>query len=330
MLHLITSFPKLTLLISACLTSIFYILLHKAPKNTVILYFWIHIFAYLGFCLIYLFKDMTIHFDMTHLENIIFDTTYYNFPIYIFSGFCCVGTYIIFDLLIKSFSIPLVVSLSQISIIITTIGYIVLGDKTSIISILGIVTIFLGSIIAGCTSFSFKHPLKIFKSYNLNLLIWSTIKASLYSVTILISYLCLNKHNETTKIILHQLTKHLRYFPCHLIAPIHFNIGVQFSLFICILLFIIFYQKQSDQIIPTFFNYITLTLILSTLYVLHSYLLLSAYNYIPNQNMITAIMQLSLPITFFGSYIIYQTKNSKEELAGMFMIISGTMITVLG
>lgn len=322
--------PEIIIGISTIFLSIFYLLLNKAPKNTMIIYFWLHVLSYIGFSFLFFFKEKFIHFDTTALKQLIFDTSYYNMPLYLLSGACVVGTYAIFDLLMKSYSISLILALSQISLILTTVGYILLGDKITIISSIGIIIIFIGSILSGCKSFSLANPLESFKEIDKKLFVWSIIKAILFSATILITYVCISFYNETTKAILHTLTKHLRFIPCMPIAPIHFNIGAQFATFILMFLFIIYHLKASKTIIPTLKNNYRLIFALAFLYVLETYFYYEAYDLIENKNLITAISQLYLPLTFIGSVVLYKEKSSSAEWIGMGIIIIGTIITVFG
>lgn len=327
MINIFLLYPKSVITLSTILVTIFYLLFDKAPKNTIIVYFWLHVLSYIGFSCIYILQESI---QLSALKELIFDTSYYNLPLYLFSSLCTVGMYAIFDVLAKTYSIPLILALSQISLIMTTIGYIFLGDTVTITSLIGITVIFLGSIAAGCTSFSFKNPLQCLKAFDQRLLTWSIIKALLYSATILITYICIANYNETTKLILHVLTKHLRFIPCLIIAPIHFNIGIQFTTLIGLLLYIHYYLKSSKTILPTFVNNYQLICSLSVLYVLQAYFYYESYNYIENKNLITAITELYLPLLFLSNVYLFNLKSSKEEMIGMIIIVLGSIITVFG
>lgn len=323
-------YPKSMIVVATIFNSAFYLLLDKAPKNTMTIYLWIHALSYIGFSFLFILKERLLVFDTTALEQIIFDTSYYNMPLYVMSAACTVATYAIFEFLMKSYSVSIILALSQISIIMTTIGYIFLGDEITVISAIGIFVIFVGSIISGCKNISLSKPLSIFSQIDKKLFYWSIIKAVFYTTTILITYICITFYNETTQAILHTITKHLRFIPCMPIAPIHFNIGSQFASFIFMLLFIVYYLRAANTIIPTLKKHYILISSLASLYVLEAYFYYEAYNFIENKNLITAISQLYLPLLAICSLIMYKQKSSLSEWIGMAIIVLGSIVTIFG
>ncbi|MBI2352968.1 hypothetical protein HYV11_01845 [Candidatus Dependentiae bacterium] len=328
MIMAFTQHPQIMLLLASILLSIFYMLLHKSPENTIILYFWIRLLSYIGFVFIYFFKETIISFNPEALEQFIFDTSYYNIPLYILSAICSVGTYIIFDFLMKSYTIPLILALSQISILIVSIGYFILGDHITLLSSIGIIIIFIGAFTSCFKIISFKNHFFFFEQIDKNLLFWTFIKSLLYSFTALITYVCVSPFNQKTKMILHLLTKYLHPFQCLPIIPIYFNISVQLAMCLFFLLFIHFYQKKAATIIPILFQYVSLILTLSLLHIIYALLLYESYNFISNKNIITAIGQLYLPFTFLGGIFFYNEKKSLNEWLGIGLIVFGNIISL--
>lgn len=319
--------PELGVYIATLFISFYYTLIKKFPKHLMILYFWLHILCYGAFALLIFFQEDAVP---SAIKQLAFDTSYANFPLYTLSSVALIATYIILEKLIRAYPIPMVLALSQISIILSTVGYIALGDRVTTISLIGLFILFLGAMISGLQNFSFNDPLKSFKGYDKELLKFSLYKAILYSATLLITFLCTARYSDITKHILQTLTKHLHYIPFIAIAPIHFNVGVQFTNFVLMFLFITFVLKEKALINSIMKKQYPIILSLAACYILNTYFYYYAFDLIEDKNYITAISKLYLPLTLILCYWAYQEKPSKEQIVGMAIIILGSFITTLG
>ncbi len=326
-MNLVQNHPEIFIYLSTLFISIYYVMIKKFKQHMMILYFWLHALSYFAFSLIFLFQERLVP---QALQQLAMDTSYHNSPLYLLSAVSLVGTYIILDKLIKVYPVATILALSQISIVLSTVGYIALGDKVSFISLVGIGILFMGAMISGLEKFNIKHPLKSFESYDKKLLYLSIIKALLYTATLLITYLCTAKYSDVTKHILHLLTKHLHFIPFVAIAPIHFNIGVQFANFVLMFLFITYILKEKNLIFKTMVKEYPLILQLSALYILNAYYYYKAFDLIEDKNYITAISKIYLPLTLILSCWVYHQKPSKEQVVGMAIIIVGSFITTFG
>ena len=144
------------------------------------IYFWIHVWTYGAITTLFLFEDTLIKFDTNPLKTIIFDFTYTNFPLYLISSGCLIGSYILFDYLARKHDIAKIIALSQISIIFSTVGYHFLGDKMSLISIISMIIIVTGALVSGLTRLSLKHPIASLKVYDRHFVSWSLLNAVFY------------------------------------------------------------------------------------------------------------------------------------------------------
>lgn len=329
-MNIVSSHPEILILLSALLLSFYYTLIKKFPQHMMILYFWLHALSYIGFSFIYFYKEKALTIDTAALEQLAFDTSYNNFPLYIFSSLCLIGTYIILDKLIKIYPVSTILALSQISLILSTLGYVILGDSVSLISLFGIFIIFTGAIISGLQSFSWNNPIKSFEKYDITLLKLSFIKSVLYAATMLITYICTSHYSTITKHILHVLTKHMHFIPFTAIAPIHFNIGVQFANFILMFLFITYHLKERRKIWIVMQENYSLIFQLSVLHILYAYFYYESFALIENKNLITALSKLYLPMTLLFCHWAYKQKVSKEQIVGMSIITLGSIVSIWG
>lgn len=324
---LLQHYPEIAIYLATLFIALYYTLLKKFNHHLMILYFWLHILSYFAFTFLVILQKGAMP---SAIQQLAFDTSYANLPLYIFSSASLIGTYIILDKLIKLYPVPMILALSQISIILSTAGYIALGDKVTAVSLLGLFVLFAGAMISGLSNFSIKNPLASFKSYDKQLLKLSIIKAVLYSATLLITFLCIVKYNETTQYILHLLTKHLHLVPFMSIAPLHFNIGVQLSNFVLMWLFITYVLKEKKLIIQVMLSKYKIILTLTAFYILNAYFYYYGFDLIEDKNFITAISKLYLPLTLLLSYKLFNEKPSREQIIGMAIIILGSFITTLG
>ena len=318
--------PEVFLYMATLFISFYYTLLKKFKHHMMILYFWLHTLSYFAFAFLFLFQR---HLVPASIQQLALDTSYHNLPLYIFSALAVVITYILLDKLMKLYPISKILALSQINILFATTGYILLGDRVSTVSILGLSILFIGAMISGLQNFSFSNPLKSLKSYDHKLLKLSTIRAFFASTITIITFLCTARYNETTRHILHTLTKHM-HIPFVTIAPLHFNVGLQLANFTFMFLFITYALKEKNLIISTMKKQYDLILPLAGLYTLHAYYYYYAFDLIEDKNYITAISKMYLPITLMLAYWIFKEKPSNEQVVGMTIIVIGSFITTFG
>ncbi|HSW76054.1 MAG TPA: hypothetical protein VLG50_03365, partial [Candidatus Saccharimonadales bacterium] len=109
------------------LLSSYFLLMNQVSKHILMVYFWIHVCTYGAISALFIFEDTFIKFDASPLKTMMFDFTYTNFPLYFISSACLIGSYILFDYLSRRHEIAKIIAISQVSIIISTVGYHFLG-----------------------------------------------------------------------------------------------------------------------------------------------------------------------------------------------------------
>lgn len=314
--------------IAMMLLTIYFLLLNQVSKHVLTIYFWIHAFTYIAISTLFIFEDYLISFNTDPLKAIAFDFTYTNFPLYFLSSLCLIGSYILFDYLAQRHDVAKIIALSQISMIISTIGYHFLGDRMTVTSVMCITIIITGALISGLTRFSLRHPIASLKEYDRRLVVWSILNAWLIAIPELITYLCTAHQDPTTQHILKMLTKHTHGIPFMTVIPLYMNIGIQCFNMALLFSWIRHTTKQRHELLITIKTYKKLLIILAALHVGYVYCYYTAFDSIENKNIISSIIQLYLPLTMLGSTVIFHQKWNKFEAVGMSIIAVGAMISV--
>jgi len=311
------------------LLTVYFLLLNQVSKHVLRVYFWIHLLTYSAIATLFIFEDTFIRFDPNPLKTIIFDFTVTNFPLYLLSAICLIGSYILFDYLAQHHNLSKIVALSQMSVVVSTIGYSLLGDRTNLISIVGTCIIVIGALISGLTRLSIFHPIASLKEYDKSLVFWSMLNACLIAMPELITYLCTAHYDPTTKELLKALTKHTHGIPFATVIPLYMNVGVQCFNMILLLMWIWHTSKKHLNLKLFVFSHKKLVLTLAALHIGYIYCYYSVFDMIENKNIITGIVQLYMPLTMIGGALLYRQHWNKFEIIGMSIITIGTIITVL-
>jgi len=314
--------------IAMMLLTIYFLLLNQVSRHVLTIYFWIHAFTYIAISTFFIFESYLASFNADPLKAIAFDFTYTNFPLYFLSSFCLIGSYVLFDYLAQRYDVAKIIALSQISIIISTIGYHFLGDRMTLISVICMIIIITGALISGLTRLSIKHPIASLRVYDRHLVVWSMLNACFIAIPELTTYLCTAHQDPTTQYILKMLTKHTHGIPFMAVIPLYMNIGVQCFNMILLFSWIRYTTRQRHELAITIKQYKKLLIILALLHVGYVYCYYTAFDHIENKNIISSIIQLYLPLTMIGSTIIFHQKWNKFEAVGMSIIAIGTMISV--
>ncbi len=306
----------------------YFLLLNKVSKHILRVYFWIHLFTYSAISTLFIFEDLLIRFNPNPLRTIIFDFTYTNFPLYLISSACLISSYILFDYLAQLHNVSKIIALSQISIIISTLGYHFLGDRMTLISAIGMMIIVIGALISGLTKLSIKHPIASLKQYDKSLVSWSLLNAAFIAIPELITYLCTAHYDPTTREILKLLTRHTHGIPFTTVIPLYMNVGVQ--CFNMILLFGWIWHTSKKRINLGAFvsGHKRLVFILALLHIGYVYCYYSVFDMIENKNIISGIVQLYLPLTMIGGAFLYHQHWNKFEVVGMGIIAIGSIVSV--
>ncbi len=330
MLEIITSHFIAKLLIgnAMILLTWYFLLLNQVSKHILRVYFWIHLFTYSAIALLFIFEDTFIKFDPNPLRTIIFDFTYTNFPLYLMSSICLIGSYILFDYLAQFHNVSKIVALSQMSVVISTMGYHFLGDRMTLISAFGMCIIVIGALISGLTKLSIFHPIASFKQYDKSLVFWSMLNACCIAMPELITYLCTAHFDPTTREILKMLTKHTHGIPFTTVIPLYMNVGVQCFNMILLLSWIWHISKKHINLKSFVSDHKKLVFTLALLHIGYIYCYYSVFDMIENKNIITGIVQLYLPLTMIGGALLYHQHWNKFEIIGMSIIAIGSIVTV--
>ena len=320
---------KILIMQATLFLSVYFLLLNHISKHILKIYFGIHFLTYASIILLFLFEDVFIRLSSHPLKTIMFDFTYTNFPLYMLSSCCLIGSYSLLEFLTNHYPITQIIALSQLSILFTTIGYHFLGDRMSIASFIAIMIILIGSLITGLTHFSLKEPKSILKQYNKKLIAWCLLTSILIAIPAIITYICTAYYDPITQNILHTLTKHTHGIPFAPVIPLYMNIGVQCFNLVLLLIWILYRSTKPIDLLNFLVLNKKIILGLALLHIGYIYCYYSVFDMIENKNIISGIVQLYLPLTMICSTFIYHQKWNKFEIAGMSIIAIGSILSAI-
>lgn len=322
------------LLSSAFLMALYYITLKKHPKQMLHLLFWSEFFSYLAFSTFFFVSNKSSYlFNFKHLEIFMYDFTYSNFPLYLMSGAATVGSLLILERLSKIVPIATFVAVSKVSILTSTIGYVLLGNTISTSALIGVTIVFLGALISGFPSFSIQHPTKLFKKISTELsptlLKGAFLNAFFAFLSSMITFICTAKFNPITKDILQELTKHLHVIPFHTLNPIHFNISTQFAVTILLYCFIRFYRHHTGYVLQFLIDNPRDVAITALCFILSSFSYYYAFGVIIDKTLMSSLYKMYIPLTILLSFLILHKKPNSGQIVGATLIITGAFFAAL-
>ena len=307
-----------------------YMVVLKPVKNRMITLFWINCFAYLGYVSIYFVRKLHFEHDVRALEQLLFTVTLSNVPLYILMACFFVGSFVLLSYLMDHFEISLITPVTEISILFTTIGYLLLGNPFSWIVILSVSIIFIGALISGMETFSLTNPFKDLKRIPQKLIIGGTAQAFLESGAMLITFLCTHQ-TDINKEIFKLLTitfKNIYDVPFSFHQPFYYNVGVRFFIALVFLLYLLFYEKHRAQIVTHLFENGRETIIISTIFLISIVSYQTAYQDITDKNVLVALRKLTIPTILCISYYLLNEQITRPKLIGCIIIVLGGMLSL--
>ena len=311
--------------------SLYNIYLKEYPKRLVLL-FWVEIVTYSCFAFIFFVKKYLFEHDVAALEKLMFDFTYTNAPLYFLMALSFVGSLILLHFLLKDFDISLVTPLSQISLLFTTIGYILLGDPFNPLVLLSVCIIFLGALISSLSKIAWPNPFSEFKNLSIPLISWTVVYALLITTTALITYqvIQITPQTEIIQSWLSNSVKVLHSFPFHFYNPFYFNVGVRFFImFFFILAFFFFDEHSFKDPFTVIKKDFWLIIKISIIYFISAYCYQYAYAMISDKNILGALNKLAIPTILVLSMYLLGEKPTPPKIIGSLVIVGGGLLVLL-
>ena len=311
------------------LTFSFYSIFLKLYPKKMILLFWVEIITYLCFAGLFLFYQIVLEHDMSAFEELIYDYTYTNLPMYALMAMCFVGFLLVLNYLLDHFDVSLITPLTQISLLFTVVGYFALGEQFSYIVLASVLVIFLGAILSSLKKFSWPNPFIEFKNISMSLIAFTVIYALLVTATNLVTHQVTRITPQTLSIIhwIKYAIKSFHVFPFRFYNPFFFNLGVRF--FIMIFFIITFFITEEKHIKAPFiaikkdFWFILKT---SLCYFIFSYTYYYSYMHISNANILEALNKLTIPTILVMGNLMLGEKITAPRVVGSIVIFLGGVI----
>lgn len=326
-----TALSSIAILLSATvLLGAYYPTLKKHNDELLHLLFWSNLLTYIAFATFFFLKHKTFYlFSFSHLETFMYDFTYTNLPLYLIVGGSTLGILLILESLSKHFPIAMIVAVSKVSIISSTIGYLILGNSFTINALIGISIVFIGALISGFPYISFKNPFKPLLELDKKLIIGAFTNALFASTISMITFICTAKFNHNTQEILHSISIHLHEMPFHTLTPIHFNIGSQFAVSLMLFFFIKFYRKHTRNILRFFIDNPFDVLKTTFFFAAANFFYYWAFDLIDDKTLIASVYKLYIPMTLIISYFMLHAKPKKPQLIGAALIVFGAFYSII-
>ncbi len=312
------------------LTYSVYMVALKPVKHRILTLFWINCVAYLGYITIYFFRKLHLEHDVRALEQLLFTFTLSNVPLYILMACFFVGSFVLLNYLMDHFEISLITPVTEISILFTTIGYLLLGNPFSWIVMLSVSIIFIGAITSGMKTLSLANPFKDLKRIPRTLIAGGTLQAFFESSAMLITFLCTHQTNVNKAIFnfLNIAFKNIYDVPFSFHQPFYYNVGVRFFIVLIFTLYLLIHKKYRMEIITHPFENTQNTLTLSLVFLISIVAYQTAYQDIPDKNVLVALRKLTIPTILFISYYTLGERITRPKLIGCIIIVLGGMLSL--
>lgn len=303
----------------------------KPAKDRLVVFFWANVWAYIGYLGIFLSHQILVDHPLRKIEDMLFDFTFINIPFYLLMAIFWVGSLIVLNDLFERFDVSLVVPVTQITLLFTTIGYLILGIPFSWVSLLSVVTVFVGSVISAFDTLSWKDPLGPLKRIPISLLLGGTIQALLNAGTNFVTYICTHPTSITKEIVswVTNIFHHIYRLPFSFHEPFYYNVGVRFFIALIFFVYMIVFKNMFKEIFYLLLRHFTYIAWTGTLFLLSVLGYQSALFSVQNANTVLALTQLSIPLILIIGNIFLKEKMTQPKIVGCVIIVLGGFISLL-
>ena len=316
------------ILISILTLCLYNILIKKFPAKLILL-FLVNLFSYLGFLAIYCFEVLVLNHDQRFIYELIYNYTYQDIPLYIIISLAFLGYMIVTEKLLNGYDLSLVIPISQFGILLTSAGFIALGDPFRWSLIFGFIVLISGTIITSIPSVDGSSNQTIFvrlKKIPKTLWVLTVAQALIFTVSSVITYTG-TKENVRTDLVMDYLRR-LHIGPIAFHSAFYFNLGQQFFSVIISAIYILSRKKYRGEIlVPIIKNPKYLTIVVLS-YLIAEYLYFIAFMITKDTTILLALDNLSIPIILLLSFFILQEDLNRNKIIGSSLIVLGGVIAV--
>jgi drug/metabolite transporter (DMT)-like permease len=309
----------------------FYTIGLKSVKDRMVVFFWVNIFAYLGYLGIYAFRQAFIDHRPHPIEALLYDFTLTNIPFYILMACFWVGSLVVLDYLLDNYDVSIAIPVTEVSILFSTIGYILLGQSFSFISLLSITIVFIGAIISAFDKLSLSDPLAPLRRFPKALIFAGILESSLSAGSKMVTFICTHTTSVTEEILgwMNNAFQHIYKLPFSFHNPFYYNVGVRFFIAVVFLIYILGIKKMSTKIFTILHQQWKHIAGLAILFLGSVTTYHSAFFLLEDKTVLTALSKLSIPLILIIGHILLKEKVTQPKLVGCAIILLGGLISFL-
>lgn len=319
---MVTLIDFIYILIASGAYSLYLITVKRMPSPMRLIgLFWIYTLTYLGHVALYLYRTLAEAKNPYAVEILIREFTFYNAPLYLVLGICFTWSVVIFNNLLKQYDITLVVPFAHISILLTQLGYLLLGDPSNPIEFLGVTIITLGALLTGVKSLG--HPIQALKSIPKPLFRGVLTYSILQTIVAIITFF-ITQDTRANEFIINQLkyffpfTQHLSLFKTHL--------GAYFFIVTMFLFYLTHHRQTPQKIVNTLKSYWPVIFVACGLYALTNYADNLAYLLIPDQTVLAGLSKINTPLLLLFGHMLLHEKITPPRIVGSLIVLLGGIV----
>jgi drug/metabolite transporter (DMT)-like permease len=308
----------------------FYNVLLKQASQKLLLLFWVSLFTYIGFINIYLFQTIALQHDLSSVQELIFNYTFEDLPLYITIAFSFLLSMIISEKFLDGYDLSLVIPISQFGILLASAGYIALGDPFQWSLLVGIIIVCLGSFVLSMSTTSKHVSLSMFSAFwKIPGKLWILVcgQALCFTISAVVSYLGI-KETARTDVIMTSLRR-LHLGPIAFHNAFYFNLGQQLFSVIVFTLYILIRKRYRTEIFSPITTNTRDLALASVTYIAAEYMYFVAFTLTRDTTILLALDNLSIPVTLIFSSLLLKEEIGGNKIIGASLIVIGGLIAVL-
>ena len=320
--------PVANMLISIVFFGIYNVIIKNFPKLLVLL-LWASLIAHLMYFVIFSGIRNVAHGHaaaaaMAVSWDSIFAMVLKGAPIYALNATLWLSTQIMLKKLYKHYPITAIAPLLEVSIIVTTVGFAILGETITLKTIIGVTVIFIGCLVSAMKGKTIIKSIKSLRDNLDNRLIKLSLLFSLFtSLLSIVNYVtCAHKAGSDL------LSRYLRTLPTIHTAytvPTAFELGSVIFIDFVILGYLIIREIRKRDTFAVLFKHFPMVLLTSGLQFAFAYTHMCAQNIAPKETVITAMNRLTGPAMVLFAFLLLKEKPKKQDIIGSGIIILGAV-----
>jgi drug/metabolite transporter (DMT)-like permease len=302
----------------------------KRIENRTALFFWSNVFTYVGFLAVYFARRRAEADGGQVLTDLVFRYTLDQAPLYVLYAAGFVGSMLVFRKLLAGYDLSLMMPLSQLSILLTTVGYVALGVRPAWQEVAGLLILSPGLVVVSLPADALSSPaLLIGRLRAVSGRLWglALLMASLTTLTALVTYLGTKATVETTELARAlEESLHLQVF---FLDPFHFSLGAQFFSVLMFLGVLAPRREDRSALLPALRDGGVIYVLITLMSFVANLAFQKAFELAPEPTILLVINKLSIPIVLGFSVLLLGERLTPPRIAGSGLILGGGLLAAL-